>query len=122
MKLFLKRTLCGCEFGIYLDLDLDLFKEKRLRSFCLIDQDPLLVFTINVRSNVPQVAGILIIRLVYLTAISNSIAEWILIFSEKITKTLIKKTLIEVAVLLDGEIQKFATKCNKNKIIMMSSM
>lgn len=111
LKFFLRRTLGGCEFGICLDLDLEYLINKNEKDYtCLVDKDPLLMFTICVKSVAPLLAGILIIGLVYLASVSKSIAEWILAFPEKIAKTLIKKTLIEVSsIILASQIERL---CN----------
>ena len=111
LKFFLRMTLAGCEFGVCFDLDLEFLREKSDIDYnCLIDRDPLLLFTISVRSMVPLLAGILIIGLVYLAAISGSIAEWIAAFPAKLTKTMIKKTLTTIAsMLLKSQIRKICS-------------
>lgn len=73
---------------------------------CLIDQDPLLMFTISVKSNAPLLAGILIIGLVYLASVAETITEWIASFPQKITRTIVKKALVDVAnVVLSSQIE-----------------
>ena len=73
LKLFLRRTLSGCEFGFCLNLDIE---NKDKDPFCIIDRDPLLVFSIFVRSMVPVIAIILISVLVYLTSLAKNISKW----------------------------------------------
>ena len=90
MKLFVRRTLCGCEFGICFNItcQIEKLKNKFLKKNkkltdnnfdddpnCLFDKDPLLLFTINVKSLFPILAGILIIALVYLAFIIKEIME-----------------------------------------------
>lgn len=99
LRFFLRRALGGCEFGVCLDYDIEIPVSMRQHD-CLIDQDPLLLFTISVKSMVPILAGILIIGLVYLASISGSIAEWIMAFPTKITKALVKKAVVEVCTLV----------------------
>ena len=73
IKLFLRRTLGGCEFGFCLTLDIENQKED---PFCIIDIDPLLTFTIFVRSLAPVLAIILISALIYLSVIAVKISKW----------------------------------------------
>ena len=106
LKFFLRRTLSGCEFGVCFDFDYE--KNKIIEDFsCLIDQDPLFMFSITVKSIIPILAGILIIGLVYIASIAKNIAGWILAFPPKITKELVKKTVIEISkVILQSSIEK----------------
>ena len=110
LRFFLRRTLGGCEFGVCLDFDFHIPSDKKQHD-CLIDQDPLLLFTICVKSMAPILAGILIIGLVYIVSLSSSIAEWISSFPTKITRTIVKKTLTEVAsVILSSQIELICDK------------
>lgn len=83
LKLFLRRTLAGCEFGICLNLDISNNNQQFLTNnpYCLIDVDPLLVFTIFVRS--------LISVLVYVGSIAKKISEWFVFpqNAKKVVKT-----------------------------------
>lgn len=108
LKFFLRRTLGGCEFGLCFDFQIDnlLLNDGD----CLIDKDPLLLFTISVKSLTPILAGILIIGLVYIASISKSISEWILAFPVKITRKLAEKTLKTLASLVvDSQIEKLCS-------------
>lgn len=90
LKFFLRRTLGGCEFGVCFDFDLD--NSETDDQNCIIDKDPLFVFTINVKSLVPLLAGILIIVLVYVVSLCKSIIEWVGASAFKLSKELIKAT------------------------------
>lgn len=89
LRLFMRRTLCGCEFGVCLDL------AAKNKGFddpnCLFDKDPLLMFTISVRSMLPILAGILMILLVYASSMSEEIMKWISGFPAMFTKELGKR-------------------------------
>ncbi|KAK8881401.1 hypothetical protein M9Y10_004137 [Tritrichomonas musculus] len=78
LRLFLRRTLAGCEFGICLDLCMTCNEEK-LKNFknLLVDKDPLFVLTIFVNSMKPVLAGILICVLVYLAKIGKDISMFV---------------------------------------------
>ncbi|KAK8852979.1 hypothetical protein M9Y10_017976 [Tritrichomonas musculus] len=78
LRFFLRRTLAGCEFGVCLNMDLRSKNETFNKSnpYCIIDKDPLLVFTILVKSMIPVMAIILISLLVYIGVIGKKIAEW----------------------------------------------
>ena len=94
MRFFLRRTLGGCEFGLCFDFELenDNFQISN-NSNCIVDKDPLLVFTISVKSMVPLLAGILIIGLVYIAKISATIAQFISCFNPDLALKLVKKTV-----------------------------
>ncbi|KAK8887859.1 hypothetical protein M9Y10_038918 [Tritrichomonas musculus] len=98
LKFFLRRTLAGCEFGICIDFRFYFLGKKHSseEKNILIDTEPLLVFTINVRSLMPVLAGILLIVLVYAISISGKIAEWISEFPLKFTGEFIKKGMIKI--------------------------
>lgn len=108
LKFFLRRTLGGCEFGVCYDFDLENCDEKlKEDQNCLFDKDPLLLFTISIKSFAPVLAGILIIGLVFIASFAKSISEWIMAFPEKITKEVIKVTVKEIAsVILKSQIEK----------------
>ena len=55
LRFFLRRTPRRCEFGICFNYEYELkeFDDKN----CLFNKEPLLLFTINVRSLVPILAG-----------------------------------------------------------------
>ena len=91
LRLFLRRTLCGCEFGICFNLNCEIedFEDPN----CLFDKDPILLFAINVRSMFPILAGILIIALVYLAFIIKDIIECVSAFPGVITKDILIKGL-----------------------------
>ena len=94
-KFFLRRTLCGCEFGLCFDMDLAENEEKsEIGPNCIIDKDPLLLLSINVKSDFPILAGILIIILVYIAKIVKNIVEWagatLVKFSKEVAKLVIK--------------------------------
>ena len=94
LRFFLRRTLGGCEFGLCFDFELenDNFQISN-NSNCIVDKDPLLVFTISVKSMVPLLAGILIIGLVYIAKISATIAQFISCFNPDLALKLVKKTV-----------------------------
>lgn len=77
LKLYLRRTLAGCEFGFCLNLDIKNDNQEFLNEnpYCIVDLDPLLVFTIHVRSLFPILAIILISVLVYVGSIAKNIAK-----------------------------------------------
>lgn len=97
LKLFLRRTLSGCEFGFCLTIDLKSddpdFNNKN--PYCIIDRDPLLVFTIFVRSMFPIMAIILISLLIYLGILAKKISEWFVFPTN--TGIIIKKTVSVIA-------------------------
>ncbi|KAK8892270.1 hypothetical protein M9Y10_029495 [Tritrichomonas musculus] len=109
LRFFLRRTLGGCEFGICYDFNIQNIDAKVISDTnCLVDKDPLLLFTITVKSMVPILAGILIILLVYIASILKSIGQWISAFPVKLSTELIKKTVKTVAKLVvDSQIEKF---------------
>ncbi|KAK8864795.1 hypothetical protein M9Y10_010320 [Tritrichomonas musculus] len=77
LKFFLRRHLAGCDFGVCLDLEITKADLNNIDHYVLIDSDPLLVFSISVRSMKPILAGILIIALVYIASVCKKIIEWI---------------------------------------------
>ena len=108
LRLFMRRTFGGCEFGICYDFNIENRDSEILKDLnCIVDKDPLLLFTINVKSLVPVLAGILIIGLVYIASIAKSISEWIMTFPAKFTKELVVKSVKTVAKLVvNKEIEK----------------
>ena len=73
LKFFMRRTIAGCEFGICYDLFLS---NKNFDGMnCLIDKNPLFVFTIHTKSSTAILAGILIVVLVYIGKIVNIVLE-----------------------------------------------
>lgn len=96
LKFFLRRMICGCEFGICLDFKF----ESTLKNdpTILIDKDPLFLFTLNVRSLIPILAGILILVLVYLATIAKKIFPWFAFFPSQLTKEV---TLRCISVVVD---------------------
>ena len=105
LKLFMRRTLCGCEFGICLDFPI--VNEKINDPNCIIDKDPLLLFTIGVRSMVPILAGILIILLVYAASMSKKIADWFINFP-KISQEILSKGVGIIVNIVAPELVNFA--------------
>ena len=94
LKFFIRRTLGGCEFGLCFDFELENVREKTTYEHnCIIDRDPLLVFSINVKSIVPLLAGILIIFLVYVAKIAAKISEIISSFGIDLIREIIKTKL-----------------------------
>lgn len=76
----MRRTLFGCEFGICFDFS---FNNCGLNDpYCIIDKDPMILFTLCVRSMIPILAGILIAFLVYVASIAKDIVEWIADFQK----------------------------------------
>lgn len=71
IRFFLRRTLAGCEFGVCLDLHR---KNHNRYLNCLIDMDPLLLFTICTKSSYFWMGGILLMVLVFFTSICKLIA------------------------------------------------
>lgn len=113
LKFFMRRTISGCEFGVCFDFKItNNAKEIVQNENCFVDKDPLLLFTINVKSQVPLMAGILIIGLVYIAKIAKSITEWITTCGAKMSLDLITKTvkfvLEQLATkLFDDKVEKF---------------
>lgn len=106
LKLFMRRTLFGCEFGICFNFSFD---NCGLNDpYCLIDKDPMILFTLCVKSFAPILAGILIAFLVYVTSIAKDIAEWIIGFPEKLTKELILKGVFVICNIVSSELMNFA--------------
>ena len=95
-KLFLRRTLAGCEFGLCYEFDEinddDYFKFVKN---ILFDKDPLFVFSIYVKSVIPFLAGILILLLLYLVNIIRQLAAYGNVFTA--SGKIVKKVAIEVA-------------------------
>ncbi|KAK8889049.1 hypothetical protein M9Y10_033792 [Tritrichomonas musculus] len=93
LKFFLRRTLGGCEFGLCFDFEIENINNDIINDYkCLVDKDPLLVFTISVRSMIPILAGILIIGLVYITKLALTIGQWISGFNIELAGQILKKT------------------------------
>ena len=90
VKLFLRRTLCGTEIGICLNFRMENNIEDE---FCILDKDPLIMFTINVKSIAPFLAGVLIFALVYLGILAAKIFKWFLTFPKSLIDELLKKGL-----------------------------
>lgn len=102
----MRRTLFGCEFGICFNFSFD---NCGLNDpYCLIDKDPMILFTLCVKSFAPILAGILIAFLVYVTSIAKDIAEWIIGFPEKLTKELILKGVFVICNIVSSELMNFA--------------
>ena len=98
LKFFLRRTLCGCEFGICLDLPMkSVYANNNFDSFsiyspnCIIDKDPLILFSISIKSLLPVLAGVLIFLLIYAVYLAKDIIGWFVLFPEKLTKTIVTK-------------------------------
>ena len=91
LKFFMRRTLCGCEFGICLNFPM--CNQGVTDQQCIVDRDPLFVFTICVKSIIPVLAGVLIILLVYLASMAKDIGEWFTCFPAKLTKELAMKAV-----------------------------
>lgn len=87
LKIFLRRMICSCEFGICLNFNYE--NTKAEDPTLMIDKDPLLTFTLSVKSLIPVLAGVLIFVLVYLGSLAKEIAEWICNFPGKITKEVV---------------------------------
>ncbi|KAK8836772.1 hypothetical protein M9Y10_037294 [Tritrichomonas musculus] len=82
LKFFLRRTIAGCEFGVCYDFGLsnEYWKQSDIKADfknCLIDKDPLFLFTIQTKSKVAILSGILIIILVYIGRIASFIQSFI---------------------------------------------
>lgn len=113
LKFFMRRTISGCEFGVCFDFKItNNAKEIVQNENCIVDKDLLLLFTINVKSQVPVMAGILIIGIVYIAKIAKSITEWITTCGAKMSFDLITKTVKFVleqraTKLFDDKIEKF---------------
>ena len=71
----MRRTIAGCEFGICVDLHLENRDYKKLGENCLIDKDPLLLFSIHIKSMIPILVGVLVIVLVFIANICLVIAQ-----------------------------------------------
>ena len=83
-KLFLRRTLAGCEFGLCYEVE-ELYEDDYFKFIknVLFDKDPLFVFSIYVKSMIPFLAGILMLLLLY---IANMIKK-IIIYANGFTST-----------------------------------
>ena len=86
-KFFLRRTLSGCEFGICYEFEEDENEEEEEIDIddyknCMFDKKLILVFSININSTVPFLAGVLVFLIIYLVSIINNIIN--------IVKSLIK--------------------------------
>ena len=113
LKFFMRRTLGGCEFGICLNFD---FKNEGIKDpNCIIDQDPLLYLTINIKSLVPVLAGILVIVLVFVAILSKKMIEWFAAFPLKITKEIALKA---VGVILN-QVAPYLVNFGLDKIIKL---
>lgn len=115
IKFFLRRTLGGCEFGLCVDFDLASNDESFICENCLIDRDPLLVFTISVKSMAPLLAGVLIFALVFLASMSTSIGEYVTSFGAKfgidVAKKAVKKVLEQlVLTAFSSQLEAFCQK------------
>ena len=99
-KLFLRRTLGGCEFGLCYDFDIQCKDEEieKLKN-CLVDKDPLFVFSISVKSVVPFLAGVLVFFLLYLANIARQMVTFIQQIP-KLSAKVIKKLTIQFAKLI----------------------
>ena len=86
LRFFLRRTLGGCEFGVCIDLCIETF--DNLLPHCLIDTEPLLLFTIQTKSFIPILAGILFIVLVYTTKVCELISTEMIFFIGKFKKVI----------------------------------
>ncbi|KAK8839804.1 hypothetical protein M9Y10_031512 [Tritrichomonas musculus] len=110
LRLFLRRTICGCEFGICIKFNL-LNQGIGDDQNCLVDKDPLFMFTINVRSMVPVLAGVLICVLVYLGILSAKIVEFASTLPISLTKETAKKVLsVFLSSVISGTSQFFIDK------------
>ena len=96
-KFFMRRTLGGCEFGICYDFDIE-FDDSELKELknCLIDKEPLFVFSISVKSMAPFLAGVLIFFLLYLANLARQIADFVKTIP-KLSIKLAKNTVIALA-------------------------
>ena len=98
LKFFLRRTLSGCEFGVCFDFFLENSNQTLVNdSNCIIDKDPLFLFTIIIKSIVPILAAILIIGLVYIAKVAEKITAYITAGPIEITSQIVKKVAKEVA-------------------------
>lgn len=104
LKFFLRRMICGCEFGVCLNFKYE--NEGVKDSSIIIDKDPLLLFTISVRSYAPILAGILLFVLVYLACISKKIVEWFACFPKKITKEVVLRCVSVVVNVVAPELAR----------------
>ncbi|KAK8889422.1 hypothetical protein M9Y10_034168 [Tritrichomonas musculus] len=109
LKFFLRRTLGGCEFGVCLNLNIirkEFGDEENDDDdfYCIVDKDPLLVFTIFVRSLIPVLATILICVLVYVASIAKKIAKWFTFPSN--AKEALKKTVSVVVNIVSSTISQ----------------
>ena len=73
LKLYLRRTLCGGEFGICLNTN---FIESEFDdNTCLIDKDSIVLVSLKIKSVIPILSGILIIFIVYVASIVKKIIQ-----------------------------------------------
>lgn len=72
IRFFLRRTLCGCEFGVCIDTECECC-DQYLN--CLFDRNPILMFTICTKSTFFWIGGILIVVLVFFTFLCATLAS-----------------------------------------------
>ncbi|KAK8885869.1 hypothetical protein M9Y10_041326 [Tritrichomonas musculus] len=109
LRFFMRRTLAGIEIGVCVDFDISNIDKETLGPNCLIDKDPLFLFTIQIKSLTPIFAGILIIVLVFAAKLST------LIF-DNITKIIRKFVNMGVKLTVITAIRLLATKGLKSQI------
>ena len=75
IRFFLRRTLCGCEFGVCVETNLEYPDDLQN---CLFDRTPLLMFTLCTKSSFVWLGGLLIIVLVFFTSVAVTIGKKII--------------------------------------------
>ena len=90
LRFFIKRTLAGCEFGACVDFNLTDKDYSIFGENCLIDKDPLFLFTIQVKSFYPLLAGMLIIVLVFASKICSMVTFSVEAIIQKFVKMGVK--------------------------------
>lgn len=71
IRFFLRRTLCGCEFGVCIDTEYECC-DKYFN--CLFDRNPILMFTICTKFTFIWIGGIMIVILVFFTSLCATLA------------------------------------------------
>ena len=93
LRFFLRRTLAGCEFGIYVNPSCEC---TDYYPNCLIDNDPIILFTICTKSKFFWISGILIMVLIFATSLFTFVYKNF--FEDKIITEAIVSKIKEIAV------------------------
>ena len=129
LKLYLQRTLCGGEFGIYLNAN---FMESDInKPLYLIDKDAIVLISLKINSIIPILSGIWVIFLVYIASLVYKFAKFLQGFPTKFSTDMVitglnviaedlfkkaSKKLLEKAInLLNDQLSEQIAKLSKTK-------